>query len=69
MYNYALTAEEVKALYSYEDGIKALDNEERTTGNGQRTMENATFFNLAGQRMQHPMRGVYIVNGKKIIVK
>ena len=62
MYNYALTAEEVKALYSYEDGIKALDNEERT-------MDNATFFNLAGQRMQHPTRGVYIVNGKKIIVK
>ena len=31
--------------------------------------ENETFFNLAGQRVAQPTKGLYIVNGKKIIIK
>ena len=34
-----------------------------------RNVENETFYNLAGQRVAQPTKGLYIVNGKKYIVK
>ena len=43
------------------DGINSVNN-------GQ-AMENATIYNLAGQRMNKVQRGVNIVNGKKVIIK
>ena len=43
------------------DGIDAMDN-------GQ-TMDNAEFYDLAGRRVIQPRRGIYIVNGKKVLVK
>ena len=43
------------------DGINSVNN-------GQ-AMDNATIYNLAGQRMNKVHRGVNIVNGKKVIVK
>jgi len=42
-------------------GIKSVDN-------GQ-ALDNASIFNLAGQRLNKVQRGVNIVNGKKVIVK
>lgn len=45
-----------------ETGIKCVDK-------GQLTMENATIYNLAGLRMNMPMKGVNIINGKQVIVK
>lgn len=30
---------------------------------------SSEYFNLAGQRVQQPTRGLYIVNGKKVIIK
>ena len=36
--------------------------------NGQLTIDNS-FFNLAGQRVAQPTKGLYIVNGKKVIIK
>lgn len=44
------------------DGIEAIDN-------GQWTVEDAEIFNLAGQRVNKAQKGIYIVNGKKYIVK
>jgi hypothetical protein len=41
-------------------GIKAIDN-------GQWTMDN--YYNLAGQRVAQPTKGLYIVNGKKVVIK
>ena len=32
-------------------------------------VENGTYYNLAGQRVNNPTKGLYIVNGKKVIVK
>ena len=32
-------------------------------------MKNGQFFNLAGQRVAQPTKGLYIVNGKKVIMK
>lgn len=31
--------------------------------------ENKTYFNIAGQRVAQPTKGLYIVNGKKVIMK
>ena len=31
--------------------------------------ENEAFFNLAGQRVAQPTKGLYIVNGKKVVLK
>ena len=45
-----------------EDSIQTMDN-------GQWTMDNAEIFNLSGQRLSKPQRGVNIINGKKVVVK
>jgi hypothetical protein len=37
--------------------------------NGKLNIENAEVYNLAGQRVANPTKGLYIVNGKKTIVK
>ena len=55
----------VKALYfdfNGATGINAIDN-------GQLTMKDVTIFNLAGQRVEKAQKGIYIVNGKKVLIK
>jgi len=41
-------------------GIKTIDNT---------TMTDNRYFNLSGQRVDQPKKGIYVVNGKKTIVK
>ena len=58
-------ANPVKALmlsFGEETGIK-------TIGDEQLTIDNATIYNIAGQRVQNATKGLYIVNGKKVLVK
>ena len=43
-------------------GIEKVDNEEST-------MSDAPIYNLNGQRINNPSPGIYIVNGRKVIVK
>lgn len=33
------------------------------------TITNNRYFNLAGQRVSQPMKGLYIANGKKVVIK
>lgn len=40
-----------------------------TMSDGQWTMEKAQIYNLAGQRLSKPQRGINIVNGKKVVVR
>ena len=42
------------------DGIKAVETTET---------ENNAIYNLAGQRVSKMQKGIYIVNGKKVLVK
>lgn len=46
------------------DGIQAIDN-------GKLTIDNAEIeiYNIAGQRLSKPQRGVNIIKGKKVIIK
>ena len=48
------------------------ENGETTSIKGveaQKFMENNKFYNLNGQEVQNPTKGMYIVNGKKVIIK
>ena len=56
---------EVKAYFlgGNADGIRSIDN-------GQLTMDNeGAIYNLSGQRVAKTTKGVYVVNGKKVILK
>ena len=74
----ALTAKPFRA-YIIQTGASSarvlfnLDGEGETTAivevNGGMTVNRNEFFNLAGQKVQNPTKGLYIVNGKKYIVK
>ena len=43
-------------------GIESIDN-------GQLIMDNGAVYDLQGRKVQNPKRGMYIINGKKVIVK
>ena len=43
-----------------EDGIDTINNEQYTIG-------NASIYNLSGQRVNKAQKGIYIVNGKKVL--
>ena len=50
-----------------------FDGESETTSISEietmRNVGNETFYNLNGQKVQNPTKGLYIVNGKKVIIK
>ena len=61
-------------LASYNDGGSAhvtmiLDDEGTGIGNVVYQMSNETYYNLNGQRVATPGKGLYIHNGKKVIIK
>ena len=43
-------------------GVNAVDH-------GQLTIDNGAIYNLSGQRLSKPAKGINIINGKKVIVK
>lgn len=49
---------------SFDDEVTGL-NEVR----GQKEEVRSDYFNLAGQRVAQPTKGLYIVNGKKVVIK
>jgi len=58
----ATTGNGVKAFFLDFGGEDAINGIEAET-------ENAEIFNLAGQRVNKAQRGIYIINGKKVLVK
>jgi hypothetical protein len=48
---------------SFEDDVTAIEAVKA------QNVENGQYFNLAGQRVANPTKGLYIVNGKKVIIK
>ena len=43
-------------------GIRSIDNV-------QKTLKNGAFYDLSGRRVENPQHGLYIVNGKKVVIK
>ena len=63
-----------KAYLQFDEVISAplFDLDDETTSIKAveaKTVENDEYFNLAGQRVAQPTKGLYIVNGKKVIIK
>ena len=54
-------------------GLELNFGEGETTGintvQGSEFKANGEYYNLSGQRVAQPTRGLYIVNGKKVIIK
>ncbi len=48
--------------FNGETSINAIDN-------GQSTIDNTAIYNLAGQKVKKAAKGIYIVNGKKVVIK
>ena len=64
-----LTSTEAQAksfVLEFEDGgttgIETLENSKRSTDDG-------VYYDLQGRRVENPTRGIYIVNGKKVVIK
>ena len=63
------------ALPSGARSAKFLDCDDETTGieavnvNTESANVSREYFNLSGQRVANPSKGLYIVNGKKVIIK
>ena len=55
-------AREFIGLDSETTGISTVNSEAKSLFNGE-------FFNMAGQRVAKPAKGLYIVNGKKVVIK
>ena len=52
------------------NGIKEIDNRQRTSFSSTKSTDNRLpVYNIAGQRVSKPMKGLYIVGGRKVIVK
>lgn len=61
-----------KSSTSAAHSMLVFDFDDSTTGiDGVKSVEtyDNRYYNLAGQYVAHPTKGIYIVNGKKIIVK
>jgi hypothetical protein len=52
--------------------IFADDNEVtaiQTVANGQQLKANGQYYDLQGRKVAQPAKGLYIVNGRKVVVK
>ena len=52
---------------SFDDDVTSISEELRVKN--EELTSTAGYFNLAGQRVAQPTRGLYIVNGKKVVIK
>ena len=62
----AASAREVMMNFDNEDVITSIN---MVKDSGVQSQDSDTFFNLNGQRLSAPQKGINIVNGKKVIIK
>ena len=55
------TARELDVVFDETTALTLVNSEKRTV--------NSDIYNLAGQRVANPTKGLYIVNGKKVVIK
>ena len=68
VYNYALSAAEVKAIAELADGIEEVNNERMKSEKSIYDLSGRQIVNRKSLNSKLP-RGVYIINGKKVLVK
>ncbi|MBQ2073971.1 MAG: hypothetical protein II463_04685, partial [Bacteroidaceae bacterium] len=58
------TGDSARVLMVFDDGqTTSIDNIQG------RKVDEGIYYNLRGQRVQNPTKGLYVVNGKKVIIK
>ena len=58
------TGDSARVLMVFDDGqTTSIDNIQG------RKVDEGIYYNLSGQRVQNPTKGLYVVNGKKVIIK
>ena len=60
---YAMSIAGARDFYAFDTDVTAINKVEA------KKVENGVFYNLAGQQVSQPAKGLYIVNGKKVIIK
>ena len=70
---YGISADEPEMISIPVVNSRGIDGD-GTTGihsieNGELEMENDVYFNLQGQRVENPTKGIYLKNGKKVVIK
>lgn len=60
---YSTSISLARDFYAFDEDVTAINKVET------KKVENNVFFNLAGQQVAQPTKGLYIVNGKKVIIK
>ena len=71
---YGISADEPEIISIPLVSARGLDGDGDTTGihsieNGELKIENDVYFNLQGQRVENPTKGIYLKNGKKVVIK
>ena len=72
LYNFGANVTVNATLHSYENGVCTVCGKEDTTGIDEITNnvhQQSEIFDLQGRRVNNAGKGLYIVNGKKVIMK
>lgn len=65
IYNYAIEASDVTTLYEDKEILTGITQlEDRLNG-----IRSEAIYDLQGRKVSHPVKGIYIQNGKKFVVK
>lgn len=59
----------VRVMFAFDDDNTVITGIENINGSDETADDNGAYYNLNGQRVEKPQHGVYIHNGKKIIIK
>ena len=54
-----------RSFIGFDNGATGITN----SNSEAKTLFNGDFYNIAGQRVAQPTKGLYIVNGKKVVIK
>ena len=58
------------AVHRFDNITTALPTDiAETMGTANGAMEDGVYYSLSGMRVDHPTKGVYILNGKKVVIK
>ena len=60
-----IEGQNAKDFYAIDDETTGISQME----NGQLAIDNAEIYNLSGQRVNKAQKGIYIVNGKKVVIR
>ena len=58
-----------KVMFAFDDDNTEITGIENINSSDATADDNGAYYNLNGQRVGKPQHGVYIHNGKKIIIK